>query len=149
MTQKELTKLISENIKNQLLNEEDGKWEYISGVLFRYRIPHQMSDENGQNTIKILFNDDSERAEIESFLNKMGYFFDEEMSKNGPSDKPWYYFTQQNQTLNESISKSEVMDIVKKDKDFEKKIKDIVRDTVTDLFRVLYQHNGIFKTLGK
>ena len=41
------------------------------------------------------------------------------------------------------------MDIIKKDKDFERRIKEIASDVVTDLFRVLWQHNGIFKNLGR
>ena len=49
----------------------------------------------------------------------------------------------------EEISKSDVIDIIKKDKDFEKRVKDIVSDVIVDMFRVLYQHNGIFKSLGK
>lgn len=53
------------------------------------------------------------------------------------------------QLITEELKKSDVLDIVKKDKDFEKRVKDIVRDTVTDLFRVLYQHNSIFKNLSK
>ena len=44
---------------------------------------------------------------------------------------------------------SDVMDIIKKDKDFERRIKEIASDVVTDLFRVLWQHNGIFKNLGR
>ena len=49
----------------------------------------------------------------------------------------------------EEINKSDVIDIIKKDKDFEKRVKDIVSDIIVDMFRVLYQHNGIFKSLGK
>ena len=49
----------------------------------------------------------------------------------------------------EEINKSDVIDIIKKDKDFEKRVKDIVSDVIVDMFRVLYQHNGIFKSLGK
>lgn len=49
--------------------------------------------------------------------------------------------------ITEELSKSDVLDIVKKDKDFEKKIKEIATDVITDLFRVLWQHQGIFKNL--
>lgn len=49
----------------------------------------------------------------------------------------------------ESLEKKDVIDIAKKDKDFEKRIKEIVTDVVTELFRVLYQHNGIFKNLSR
>lgn len=51
--------------------------------------------------------------------------------------------------VTEEISKSEIMDFIKKDKDFEKRVKEITSDVVTDLFRVLWQHNSIFKTLSK
>lgn len=51
--------------------------------------------------------------------------------------------------ITEELKKSDVMDIVKKDKDFERRIKEIASDVVTDLFRVLWQHNGIFKNLGR
>lgn len=48
----------------------------------------------------------------------------------------------------EEMKKSDVMDIIKNDKDFEKRVKKITADVVTDLFRVLWQHNSIFKALG-
>lgn len=49
----------------------------------------------------------------------------------------------------EELSKSDVIDMFKKDKEFEKRVKKITSDIITDLFRVLWQHNGIFKNLGK
>ena len=49
----------------------------------------------------------------------------------------------------EEIKKSDIMDIVKKDKDFEKRVKEISADVVTELFRVLWQHNGLFKNLAR
>ena len=51
--------------------------------------------------------------------------------------------------ITEEMSKSDVMDIIKKDKDFERRVKKITADVVTDLFRVLWQHNNIFKALGE
>jgi len=52
--------------------------------------------------------------------------------------------------VTEEIKKSEyIMDIIKKDKDFEKRVKEIAAEVVTELFRVLWQHNSIFKTLSK
>ena len=48
----------------------------------------------------------------------------------------------------EEMKKSDVMDIIKNDKDFEKRVKKITADVVTDLFRVLWQHNSIFRALG-
>lgn len=53
------------------------------------------------------------------------------------------------QLVCEELKKSDIIDIAKKDKDFEKRIKEIVSDVVVDMFRVLWQHNGIFKSLGK
>lgn len=47
----------------------------------------------------------------------------------------------------EELKKSDVIDIAKRDKDFEKRIKEIVSDVVVDLFRVLWQHSTTFKTL--
>lgn len=49
----------------------------------------------------------------------------------------------------EELEKSDVMNIIKKDKDFEKRVKKIVSDVVCDMFRVLWQHNSIFKVLSK
>ena len=40
------------------------------------------------------------------------------------------------------------MDIIKNDNEFEKRVKKITADVVTDLFRVLWQHSNIFKSLG-
>lgn len=50
--------------------------------------------------------------------------------------------------ISEELKKSDVIDIIKNDKDIEKRIKKITADVVTELFRVLWQHNGIFKSLG-
>lgn len=49
--------------------------------------------------------------------------------------------------ITEEMKKSDVIDIVKKDKDFEKRVKEIATDVITELFRILWQHNGIFKNL--
>lgn len=49
----------------------------------------------------------------------------------------------------EEIKKSDVLKYIKNDKDFEKRVKEIANDVVVDLFRVLWQHNGIFKNLAK
>jgi predicted CoA-binding protein len=53
------------------------------------------------------------------------------------------------QIISEELKKSDVIDMFKKDKDFEKQVKKITSDVITDLFRVLWQHNGIFKNLAK
>lgn len=51
--------------------------------------------------------------------------------------------------ISEELKKSDVIDMFKKDKDFEKQVKKITSDILTDLFRVLWQHNGLFKNLAK
>jgi hypothetical protein len=49
----------------------------------------------------------------------------------------------------EELDKREVLKLVKNDKDFEKSVRKIVTDVIVDMYRVLWQHNSIFKTLGK
>ena len=49
----------------------------------------------------------------------------------------------------EEVKKSEILKAIKDDKDFEKKVRAIVSDVICDMYRVLWQHNSIFKTLGK
>ena len=49
----------------------------------------------------------------------------------------------------EELKKSDVIDMIKKDKDFENRVKEIVRTLLKDMFRVLYQHNDILKALGR
>ena len=49
----------------------------------------------------------------------------------------------------EEVKKSEIIKAIKDDKDFEKKVRAIVSDVICDMYRVLWQHNSIFKTLGK
>ena len=51
--------------------------------------------------------------------------------------------------ITEEIKKSEIRDTIKNDKNFEKKVKDIVANTLTDFFKALYQHNSLFKNLVK
>lgn len=50
--------------------------------------------------------------------------------------------------ITEELKKSDVMDIIKNDNEFEKRVKKITADVVTDLFRILWQHSNIFKSLG-
>lgn len=47
----------------------------------------------------------------------------------------------------EELNKTDIIDIARKDKDFEKRIKEIVSDVVVELFRVLWQHSSTFKSL--
>ena len=49
----------------------------------------------------------------------------------------------------EELKKSDVVEIAKHDRDFEKRIREIVSDVVVEMFRVLWQHSAIFKALGK
>ena len=51
--------------------------------------------------------------------------------------------------VTEEIKKSDILKYIKNDKDFEKRVKQIANDVVVDLFRVLWQHNGLFKNLAK
>ena len=51
--------------------------------------------------------------------------------------------------VTEEINKSDILKLIKNDKDFENRVKEIANDVVTDLFRVLWQHNGIFKNLAR
>ena len=47
----------------------------------------------------------------------------------------------------EELTKANVIELAKKDKDFEKRVKEIVTDVLSELFRVLWQHSSLFKTL--
>lgn len=49
----------------------------------------------------------------------------------------------------EELKKSDVLDMIKNDKSFEKRVKEITSDVVTELFRVLWQHNSIFRNLAR
>ena len=51
--------------------------------------------------------------------------------------------------ISEELKKSDVIDILKKDKNAEKEIKKIVADVLTDFFKVMFQHNSLFKNLVK
>ena len=51
--------------------------------------------------------------------------------------------------VTEEIKKSDILKYIENDKDFEKRVKQIANDVVVDLFRVLWQHNGLFKNLAK
>lgn len=49
----------------------------------------------------------------------------------------------------EGLEKSDLQKYIKDDKNFEKRVKQIASDVVTELFRVLWQHNAIFKNLSR
>lgn len=42
-----------------------------------------------------------------------------------------------------------IVDLLKNDKEFEKKVKQLANDVIVDLFRVLWMHNNIYKNLSK
>lgn len=51
--------------------------------------------------------------------------------------------------VTEELEKTDLQKYIKNDKDFEKRVKQIASDVVTELFRVLWQHNAIFKNLSR
>lgn len=53
------------------------------------------------------------------------------------------------QLISEEMKKSDVIDMFKNNKDFEKRVKKIASEVITELFRVLWQHNSLFKNLSK
>lgn len=48
--------------------------------------------------------------------------------------------------INEDFDKDDVMQIVKRDREFEKRIKEITTDVVTDLFRLLWQRKSSYES---
>jgi hypothetical protein len=53
------------------------------------------------------------------------------------------------ESVSEVLKKSDVFKVLEKDKDFEKKVKEITVEVLTEFFRVMYQHSNIFKTLSR
>lgn len=53
------------------------------------------------------------------------------------------------QVITEEIQKSDIWKTLKNDRDFEKRVKELASEVVTELFRVLWQHNAIFKNLAR
>lgn len=56
------------------------------------------------------------------------------------------------QIINEEISTNDVKNIIRdelKKKDFEKLVKKITAEVIEDMYRVLYQHSGMWKSLTK
>lgn len=49
----------------------------------------------------------------------------------------------------EEMTKSDLMKVVNKDKEFEKRVKEIARDVIIDMYRALYMHSNIFKSLSR
>lgn len=47
--------------------------------------------------------------------------------------------------INEEFDKEEMLHLLKRDKDIEKRIKEITTDVVTDLFRILWQRKSTYE----
>lgn len=44
----------------------------------------------------------------------------------------------------EELTKTDVIDLIKKNKDIEKKVKEITTEVITDLFKILWQHKSFY-----
>lgn len=141
ITEKQIIDIVTESIKKNFLNEEDGRMPYISDVLNRFGVRFNYDDT--KELIVIQYENSLQKRDIVNFLAQMGYVIN-----NEDTSKHIVSFNR-SKALNEDMSKKDVMDIIKKDKDFEKRIKEITAGVVTELFRVLWQHNAIFKNLSK
>lgn len=53
------------------------------------------------------------------------------------------------ESVAEGISKSELFKIIDKDKDFEKRVREICSEVLVDTFRALFQYRDTFKNLIK
>lgn len=51
--------------------------------------------------------------------------------------------------IKEELDKSDIIDIAKKDKDFEKRIKEICYDVVSNLFKILWQRKNFYDDIKK
>ena len=49
----------------------------------------------------------------------------------------------------EQIDKSGILNYIKKDKDFEKRVKEICLDVASDVFKSIWQHNNMFRNIVK
>jgi hypothetical protein len=50
-----------------------------------------------------------------------------------------------NHIINEEFDKEDMLQLLKKDKDIEKRIKEITTEVVTDLFRILWQRKSSYE----
>ena len=50
--------------------------------------------------------------------------------------------------ITEELDKRDILKFIKSDREYEKAIRKIVKDVIVDMYRVLWQHNSIFNTLG-
>lgn len=48
--------------------------------------------------------------------------------------------------VTEELTKKEVIDIIKKDRDIEKKVKQIATEVIVNLFKVLWQHKNFYES---
>lgn len=55
-----------------------------------------------------------------------------------------FYKNEIKQILVEELTKPDVVNIIKKDKDVEKRVKEIVTDVITKLFKILWQHKNFY-----
>jgi hypothetical protein len=51
--------------------------------------------------------------------------------------------------IKEELDKSDVLDIAKKDKNFEKRIKEICYDVVSNLFKLLWQRKNFYDDIKR
>lgn len=145
LTEQKIVELVAESLEKYLLKEEDGMMPYISDILNRFgvKFDYGTDPEHDDDFITIQFENSAQKRDVVRFLAQMDYFQnDAVLGQNTVS------FSKM-KNLNENTSKTEIIDFVKKDKDFEKRVKQIASDVVTELFRVLWQHNAIFKNLSR
>lgn len=145
ITEKQIIDVVAESIKKHFLKEEDGRMSYISDILNRFgvKFDYGTDPEHDDDFITVKFDNDAQKRDVVQFLAQMGYF-----QNNAVIGQNSNSFSR-SKTLNEEFSKKDAIDFVKKDKDFEKRVKEITSGVVTELFRVLWQHNAIFKNLSK
>lgn len=48
--------------------------------------------------------------------------------------------------VTEELSKPEVINLVKKDKNIEKRMKEIATEVIVNLFKILWQHRNFYET---
>jgi Txe/YoeB family toxin of Txe-Axe toxin-antitoxin module len=60
--------------------------------------------------------------------------------------RKWSMQNQEKNKIFEDFDRDDMLHYLKKDKDMEKRIKEIVTDVVTDLFRVLWQRKSSYES---
>lgn len=51
--------------------------------------------------------------------------------------------------LNEELDKDDVVELFKKDRDFEKRVKEISAGVISELFRILWQRKGFYDEIKR